>query len=172
MKILITSPAADAADAATAEPDDQRGVARPQGTGDDIGAYEASDEAPTTTITLSPASPDGSNGWYKTAAGVGVTIAATDPDGSVAQTRCVLDPATVPASFADLPDAACSLTNVSTGGTHTIYAASVDTNGNQESPPVSVSFKLDRTAPTLAPTTSSNPIVVGQIGRDGLAERE
>jgi hypothetical protein len=164
MKILITSPAADAADATTAEPDDQRGVLRPQGTGDDIGAYEASDEAPVTTITLSPASPDGSNGWYRTTGGVGVTIAAMDADGAVAQTRCALDPPGVPASFGDLFDAACSLTNVSANGTHTVYAASVDANGNAESPPVSVTFKLDDTAPTLSPTLSGTTVVVGQTG--------
>jgi hypothetical protein len=159
LKILITSPAADAADPATAEPDDQRGVLR--GAAPDIGAYEATDEAPTTTIALTPSAPDGDNDWYKTAAGVGVSITAADADGAVAQTRCALDPPSVPASFADLPDAACSLTNVSANGTHTIYAASADTNGNEESPPVSVTFKLDRTAPNLAPSLSGTPVLGG-----------
>jgi CSLREA domain-containing protein len=162
MKIVITSPAADAADLVTAEPDDQRGVPRPVGAGADIGAYEASDEAPTTTITLTPASPDGSNGWYMST--VGVTVSATDADGTVAQTRCVLDPASVLSGFSDLPNGACSLTNVGTDGQHTIYAASIDTNDNGESPPVSTSFKLDRTPPSLAPTLSTTTVVAGQTG--------
>jgi hypothetical protein len=161
MKILITSSAADKADAGTAEPDDQRGVLRPPDA-PDIGAYEASDEAPTTTITLSPASPDGSNGWYKSA--VGVTVSATDPDGNVAQTRCDLDPLSAPAAFGDLPDAACSLTSVADDGAHTIYTASADANGNEESPLVSASFELDATAPSLSPSLSSTVITIGQTG--------
>jgi hypothetical protein len=39
--LLAGSPAIDAADAASSPPTDQRGVARPQGAGPDIGAYEA-----------------------------------------------------------------------------------------------------------------------------------
>jgi hypothetical protein len=101
---------------------------------------------PTTTIALAPSSPNGSNGWYTSS--VGVSITASDPDDQVAQTRCVLDPATVPASFDDLPNQACSLTTVGTDGQHTIYAASVDANGNKEVVQ-SASFKVDSTAPSL-----------------------
>ena len=54
MEIPLTSPAVDAADQVTALSEDQRGVLRPVGFAD-IGAYEAADEAPATTITLSPA---------------------------------------------------------------------------------------------------------------------
>jgi hypothetical protein len=162
MKLPLTSPAADAADAATSEPDDQRGVARPQGSGPDMGAYEAQDLPPTTTITLSPPAPDGTNGWYVST--VGVSISATDPDGNLAQTRCALDPVSAPATFADLPDAACALASVGTDGEHVIFAASIDANGNAESPVVSAGLKRDATAPTLAPTLSSTSVVVGQIG--------
>jgi hypothetical protein len=101
---------------------------------------------PTTTIALSPSSPNGSNGWYTSS--VGVSITASDPDDQVAQTRCVLDPATAPASFDDLPNQACSLTTVGTDGQHMIYAASVDSNGNKESVQ-SASVKVDSTAPSL-----------------------
>jgi hypothetical protein len=160
MAIPSTSSAVDAADQASALQIDQRGVLRPTGAAD-IGAYEAIDPAPVTTIALTPATPDGSNGWYRSA--VGVTITATD-DGTVAQTRCALDPATAPATFADLPDTACALTSVGSDGQHAIYAASVDANGNAESPPASVTFKVDGTAPSLSPTLSSNPVVVGQTG--------
>lgn len=161
MAIPATSPAIDAADQATALQIDQRGVLRPAGFAD-IGAHEAVDPPPVTTIELTPASPNGDNDWYR-GDPVGVTITATD-DGGVAQTRCALDPATAPATFADLPDAACSLTSVGSDGQHTIFAASVDANGNAESPPVSVAFKVDRTAPTLSPTLSSNPVQIGQMG--------
>jgi WD40 repeat protein len=120
------------------------------------------DMAPTTTITLSPASPNGSNGWYKST--VGVSIAASDPDGTVAQTRCALDPASTPASFDDLPDAPCTLSSVATDGQHTIYAASVDANGNEEAAPVSASFQIDATNPVLSPTLSATVVTIGQTG--------
>jgi hypothetical protein len=115
--------------------------------------------APTTTITLDPTSPNGSNDWYTRA--VGVTVASADSD--VAQTRCVLDPATAPTSFDDLPDAACSLTSVSADRQHTIYAASVDATGNKETP-VSATLNVDGTKPTLAPTVSSSPVLLNQTG--------
>ena len=124
-------------------------------------SYKADTTPPTTTITLNPAAPNGSNGWYDSA--VGVAIAATDPDDSVAQTRCVLDPASAPASFDDLPNASCSLSGVSADGQHTIYAASVDSNGNKETP-VMVSFKIDHTPPSLAPTVTPAAPSLNQTG--------
>lgn len=149
--------------------DDQRGVARPQGEAADIGAYElevvdppVDATPPVTTIALTPASPDGSNGWYKSQVGVAVT--ATDTEGTVAQTRCVLDPATTPTTFAELPDAACTLTSVGSDGDHAIHAASVDDVGNVEATLATVSFKVDRTAPTLDPSLSPASVVVGQTG--------
>lgn len=160
MAIPLGSPAADAVD--NGEQTDQRGVLRPSGANFDIGAYEVVDQAPTTTITLTPAAPDGSNGWYRNAVGVAVT--AVDPDGTVAQTRCALDPSTPPASFGDLLDEACALTSVGADGLHTIYAASVDANGNEETPPVSAALKLDATNPVLDPTISSTVVTVGQTG--------
>jgi hypothetical protein len=162
MKLGAGSPAIDAAVGAS-PPDDQRGIARPQGDAADIGAYEASSLPPTTTIALAPSAPDGSNGWYVST--VGVAISATDPDGTVAQTRCVLDPASAPAAFADLPDAACSLTSVATDGDHAVYAASVDDQGNTDAAIVSATFKRDATDPVLDPALSAPlPITVGQTG--------
>src|SRR5262249_6395816 len=70
------------------------------------------------------------------------------------QTRCALDPASVPASFGALPATPCAYlgtgASVSQDGTHTIYAASEDPAGNVESPVRSASFNLDATAPTIA----------------------
>jgi hypothetical protein len=117
--------------------------------------------APTTTITLDPAAPNGLAGWYNSP--VQVSVTATDPDDAVSQTRCFLDPASAPASFSDLPDQPCSLTQVSTDGAHTIYAASTDSNGNQETP-VALSFMIDQTPPVLAPTITSSVITLGETG--------
>ena len=107
--------------------------------------------APTTTIALDPTTPDGQSGWY--ISDVAVTVAATDGAGGsgVAETRCVLDPAIAPATFHDVP-AGCAYTgagaDVTTNGMHTFYAASKDVVGNEETP-VSASFKIDQTSPTV-----------------------
>ena len=151
--------------------DDQRGIARPQGAAADIGAFEL--EVPTavppvSSITLSPADPDGSNGWYRSA--VGVTVAATDADGDLSQTRCALDPAATPSAFAELPDASCDVASVGTDGDHALYAASDDTAGNEESPLVSAMFRIDRTGPVVQPSLSApSPIGIGQSGVTALA---
>jgi hypothetical protein len=162
MALDPASPAIDVADNAFAPGDDQRGVGRPQGPSADIGAYEFSGQAPLTTIVLSPAAPDGSNGWYVSP--IGVSISATDADSTVAQTRCDLDPATTPAAFGSLPDVSCTLSSVTADGEHALYAASVDTEGNQESPVVSATAKIDRTDPELDPSLSSTTIVLHQAG--------
>jgi hypothetical protein len=162
MALGPTSPAIDAADNSFAPGQDQRLVGRPQGTSSDIGAFEFAGQPPVTTIDLAPVSPDGLNGWY--VGPVEVSVTATDADGTVAQTRCVLDPATAPASFGDLPDAACALGTVSSDGSHAVYAASVDTEGNAELPVVSASFKIDATKPTLSPSLSTTTIALNQTG--------
>jgi hypothetical protein len=162
MALSAGSPAIDAADNSFAPGQDQRIVGRPQGPSADIGAFEFNGQPPVTTIGLAPASPDGSNGWYVSP--VGVTVAATDADSSAAQTRCALDPASVPASFDDLPNAACSLGTVGTDGTHAVYSASVDTEGNVVLAVASATFKIDQTKPTLAPSLSSATIQLGQTG--------
>ena len=62
----------------------------------------ADSTAPTTTISLSPALPNGDNGWYTVP--VGVAVSADDDSGSgISETRCVLDPPTPPSLFGDLP---------------------------------------------------------------------
>jgi hypothetical protein len=117
---------------------------------------------PQTTIVLSPSLPNGNNGWYTAA--VGVTIGATDIGGSsVAETRCVMDPATVPASFDDLPGAACSLSSVTSDGTHVIYAASIDGAGNKESIQ-QASLQIDATPPTVSCPTPAPIFAVGSTG--------
>jgi hypothetical protein len=119
--------------------------------------------APTTTVDLDPLTPDGQSGWY--ASDVTVAVAATDDAGGsgVAETRCVLDPSSPPLTLDDIP-AGCAYTgagtDVTTDGMYTVYAASVDTDGNKETP-ASASFKIDQTNPTLSPAVSPNPVVLG-----------
>lgn len=105
--------------------------------------------APTTTATLSPDSPNGTNGWYTTA--VQLTVSASDPDDAVAQTRCVLDPGGVPVNLAAMTGNCSYLgagAGVSADGSHILYYASADSNGNIEAVG-SVSFKIDATPPAL-----------------------
>lgn len=119
---------------------------------------------PTTTSTLSPASPNGRNGWYVTPPQVAVS--ATDAESGVADTRCELDPATPPAALADIPDQ-CAYTgagaSVTTDGQHAIYAASEDAAENQETP-VGASFKIDQTPPTLTCGTAPTFVMNGRGG--------
>ncbi len=108
---------------------------------------------PTTTIAPSPASPDGSNGWY--VHHPTVTVSAVDNTGGtgVAQTRCVLDPSSVPSSFDALPATPCPYLGAGAAvddGVHTIYAASIDNAGNTENPIQSTNFRVDTAAPTVS----------------------
>lgn len=124
---------------------------QPSGSG--VTSPPASDEGntPTTTIVRTPANPAGRHGWDVSA--VHLSVSATDgPGGSgVARTRCALDPPSAPARFDDLP-AACPYAgaglDVGSDGHHALYAASVDRDGNAEAPR-HVSFKIDRTPPTV-----------------------
>ncbi|MGN6358970.1 MAG: glycine-rich protein [Thermomicrobiales bacterium] len=119
---------------------------------------------PTTTIALAPAAPDGSSGWYIHQPTV--TVGAVDNAGGsgVAATRCVLDPASVPGSFADLPTTPCPYLGAGAAvadGAHTVYAASIDNAGNAESPVQSASFQVDTSPPQDA------PVVTGTLGTNG-----
>ncbi len=106
--------------------------------------------SPTTTISLTPSTPDGTAGWYRTA--VTASVSAT-PAGTahVIGLRCVLDPATAPTTFFDIPDA-CAFAQggarVTTAGRHTLYAASRDDHGNS-SAIVSRAINIDATPPTV-----------------------
>jgi hypothetical protein len=64
---------------------------------------------PTTTIALSPASPDGQNGWYVSTVHLAVTASDQAGGSGVAETRCVLDPTSPPTSFDAIP-AGCTYT--------------------------------------------------------------
>jgi Tol biopolymer transport system component len=116
-------------------------------------------KAPQTDIALDPPTPNGENDWYTNT--VKATISASDDSGSgVAETRCVLDPASPPVSFDDLPSSPCAYlgsgASVSGDGQHTLYAASKDEAGNKETPQ-SASFKIDTSPPTISNLGTTTP---------------
>ena len=134
-------------------------VGTSKGDSDDfmLARYETDGTSPATTISLNPFNPNGLNGWYRS--DVHATVSAADNVGGsgVAETRCVLDPLSAPASFDAIP-AGCAYAgaDVITDGQHTLYAASKDNGGNKETP-VSKAFKIDKTPPSLAITLVAAP---------------
>jgi hypothetical protein len=89
---------------------------------------------PVTTIAITPDEPNGLNGWYVTPPRL--SVSASDDGGSVAQTRCVLDPVSPPTSFDQLPTgchffAGASMTHQ---GRHVLYAASRDLAATRRRP--------------------------------------
>ena len=103
--------------------------------------------APSTTLTTSPAAPDGSNSWFKEA--VGVTLTATDTGGTgVASTSYTVDGGstqTYSGPFA-----------ISTAGTHTVTYWSTDNAGNVESTH-SATIKIDLAAPVSSAAVTPAP---------------
>jgi hypothetical protein len=124
---------------------------------------------PTTTLGLSPSTPNGRNGWYTSPVNVSISASDADDASATIQTRCLLDPPTVPATFSDLPTGSCAYVGsgatVSSDGMHTIYAASQDAAGNTELVQAA-SFKLDRTPPAITAATTSLPNANGWYNGD------
>jgi hypothetical protein len=106
---------------------------------------------PTSTIALQPAAPNGMNGWYVRK--VHVTVSAVN----AVQTRCEVDPLVVPPVLDVIPPS-CPLSgggaDITLSGPHTLYAASADSAGDEESP-VTTSLKLDSVPPKLTCTGAS-----------------
>jgi hypothetical protein len=93
---------------------------------------------PATTITLNPASNNGSNGWYKTTQPT-FTLSASDTGGSgVASTSYQIDGGTTQtySSAVTIPD-----------GQHTITYWSTDTAGNVETSHTTATIKVDTVTP-------------------------
>jgi hypothetical protein len=124
--------------------------------------------APSTRISISSAA--NAAGWHR--APVSFTVAAIDDSGGagVAETRCALDPAARPVRFEDLPAGGCAAVTATGDGVHVLYAASRDGAGNQELP-VSVSVKIDATAPVVTVTgvTDGAAYIAGRVPRVGCA---
>jgi subtilisin-like proprotein convertase family protein len=128
------------------------------------------DPPPVTTITRTPALPDGLAGWYITPPTLSVT-AADNVGGIVQETRCTLDPGVPPDAFGDLP-AGCAFTapgaQVAAEGQHILHAASIDSQGNDEIP-IPSGFKIDLTPPALACVLPAPAFTVNQAGGQVLA---
>lgn len=84
--------------------------------------------APVIGYTLNPASPDGSNDWYKSDVTLTWTVTENESPGSLVKTGCVDQ-------------------NITTDQTETSYSCSATSDGGSAGP-VSVSIKKDGTKPT------------------------
>jgi hypothetical protein len=94
---------------------------------------------PVTTAAVSPAAPDGSNGWYVHP--VTVTLSAYDNLSGVAKTEISLDGGSAWQSYA-------APITLSQDSKYTISYRSTDNAGNAEAVKT-ISFDLDATAPTI-----------------------
>jgi hypothetical protein len=104
--------------------------------------------APETTAALSPAVPNGQNGWYTT--DVTVNLAPTDNCSGVAATEYSSDGGGTWQPFS------ASLTVVNEGTTTILYR-STDRATNTETPK-SITLKIDKTAPGI--TLSTTPSII------------
>ncbi|HEX6025569.1 MAG TPA: PKD domain-containing protein, partial [Solirubrobacter sp.] len=121
---------------------------------------EADVTPPTTSHTLSPATPNGQGGYYTSP--VNVTLTATDEQGGsgIDKTEYRIGSGAFQTYSAPIA--------VATDGNHSIEYRSVDKNGNVEATK-SVAVKLDATAPSS--TASLNPAEPGPGGTyDGPVE--
>jgi predicted outer membrane repeat protein len=127
------SPAIDAGNDASCPAEDQRGFTRPQGAHCDIGAYEADNQAPETTLDGFPPNPDSDNTPT-------FTFSGDDDGGSgVASFLCRMDgasyvPCTSPFTSAPL-----------SAGSHTFDVYAVDHASNADPTPASHTWTLEFT---------------------------
>ena len=122
------------------------------------------DPPPVTTITPTPAVPNGQAGWY-------VTPPTLDRRGDgqhrriVQETRCALDSGATPATFGALP-AGCAFVSpgapIATDGLHKLYAASIDARANAGTP---IAAALDRYHAAGAHLCAARADVHGEPGR-------
>lgn len=130
----------------------------------DAGAIYAFGSFPSTAISIAPATPSGSNGWYVHPPSLAVS--ASDLDSTVTAIRCVLDPAAAPIGFGALP-ATCAFlppgAAVSANGQHTLFASASNAAGFA-SAPVSKPFKLDTVAPVVKCSPTPNFVLKGKGG--------
>lgn len=101
--------------------------------------------APVSTFAFTPAAPPGRNGWFL------FSVSAKVTGSGGAKSNCVVDPATPPAVFAQIATG-CPLNSgaqIVGNGIHTVWAASVNSFGDQENP-ISVTVKIDSLVPVMA----------------------
>jgi hypothetical protein len=104
--------------------------------------------APQTTATVSPAAPNGENGWYTT--DVTMSLSATDDCSGVAKTEYSIDNGETWIPYSG----ELSFTNE---GVFMVQFRSVDRAGNVETAG-STTIKIDKTAPTLSTTADPTRI--------------
>jgi hypothetical protein len=130
---------------------------------DTASAVSPAPPPPVTTVALSPATPDGKHGWYRSV--VHTVVGAHSPGGTVAQTRCRLD-GSAPAVFGALP-AACPFAgaggDIAGDGRHFLFAASI-TDAGQAEVPGATEIAIDRTPPRLACARAAPAFVQGSTG--------
>ncbi|HTN23829.1 MAG TPA: Ig-like domain-containing protein, partial [Solirubrobacteraceae bacterium] len=100
--------------------------------------------APSTTITTSPASPNGTNGWFKQS-GVSFTLVASDATSGVASSSYTID--------GGAPQTYSGSVSISTQGDHTVTYRSTDNAGNAESFNTT-HIKIDNVLPAATIATS------------------
>jgi hypothetical protein len=130
-------------------------------------SFKIGEDVPTFSLELVPSAPTGSNGWYTSGVSFGWTAADTGPPGIASGGMCVVNPASVPTSFADIVSdpggTLCgSLGTIATNGSYTVYGATVSEAG-VTSNVASVSFGIDSTAPALtaSATAGGKPYAAG-----------
>jgi hypothetical protein len=96
---------------------------------------------PTSTLTTSPASPEGTNGWFEKSS-VSFTLSAEDAGSGVAAGSTFY---TIDGGSTQTYSGAVT---ISSQGDHIVSYWSVDRAGNEESPHKTVHIKLDSVAPT------------------------
>lgn len=102
---------------------------------------------PTTSCSLSPAHPDGENGWYVSP--VTITLSAEDEKSGIHYIKYTIDK-----EDGIYYDSQVSI-KVSDDGQHTVYYYAVDKAGNVERQK-SCSFKIDMTKPSISITSPKN----------------
>jgi len=125
--------------------------------------------APVTTATITPATPNGANGWYKSA--VTVTLGASDNCSGVAKTEFSTDGGMTWSPF-------ISNLHIISDGVSTIHYRSVDNAGNVEVAR-SLTVKMDQSAPTISlsadpsviwpPDGKNIPITINVEGADAIS---
>ncbi|MGZ8225791.1 MAG: beta strand repeat-containing protein [Methylococcaceae bacterium] len=102
--------------------------------------------APVSTITNSPSA--NAFGWNNSPVSLSVTAQDEAAGSGLNETRCALDPVSIPADFNALSTAACNSAFINTEGAHVFYAASSDKAGNQETP-INRAINIDLSAPVV-----------------------
>ena len=107
-------------------------------------AFSTDVTPPTSSCSLTPATPNGENNWY--VSDVTVTLTAVDPDSGVAVIKYKIDGAGGWTEYAG----AFPISE----GSHTVTYYAIDNLGNAEGPHTTATIKIDKTKPTITLTVT------------------